>query len=98
MSEATETPASLPAPTVEASPIEAPATGTPPAESAIVESSSSKQKPSLEALIAQATAQYSLKNYSGAADLYAQASNMQAELNGEMSIKNAEILYLYGRS
>ncbi|KAI9749280.1 MAG: hypothetical protein M4579_006929 [Chaenotheca gracillima] len=49
-------------------------------------------------LIAQATREYSSKNYSAASDLYAQASELQAELNGETSTDNAELLYLYGRS
>ncbi|KAI9846681.1 MAG: hypothetical protein M1837_003736 [Sclerophora amabilis] len=49
-------------------------------------------------LIAQATREYSIKNYGAASDLYAQASELQAELNGETSTDNAELLYLYGRS
>src|SRR5438552_18337451 len=97
MSEPMETQAPMPEPVVEAPRAET-AVGTTPTELVGAESSSSKPMPSLDALIAQGTAQYSLKNYSAAADLYAQASDIQAELNGEMSPKNAEILYLYGRS
>jgi HAT1-interacting factor 1 len=44
-----------------------------------------------------AALQYSLKNYNGAADLYSEATEIQAELNGEMAPENAELLYLYGR-
>lgn len=55
-------------------------------------------KVSLADLCAKGTAHYAHKNYTEAADLYAQASEMQAELNGEMSPDNAEILFLYGRS
>ncbi|RDL37543.1 Uncharacterized protein BP5553_04976 [Venustampulla echinocandica] len=55
-------------------------------------------KVSLADLCAKGTAQYAHKNYEDAADLYARASELQAELNGEMSPDNAEILFLYGRS
>ena len=48
-------------------------------------------------LIAQATLKYSIKEYSAAAELYSQATELQAELNGEMSPKNADLLYAYGR-
>lgn len=55
-------------------------------------------KVSLADLCAKGTAQYAHKNYEAAADIYAHASELQAELNGEMSPDNAEILFLYGRS
>ncbi|TVY21729.1 NASP-related protein sim3 [Lachnellula arida] len=55
-------------------------------------------KVSLADICAKGTAQYAHKNYEEAADLYARASELQAELNGEMSPDNAEILFLYGRS
>jgi hypothetical protein len=55
-------------------------------------------KVSLADLCAKGTAQYARKNYEHAADLFARASELQAELNGEMSPDNAEILFLYGRS
>jgi len=55
-------------------------------------------KVSLADLCAKGTAQYAHKNYEEASDLYARASELQAELNGEMSPENAEILFLYGRS
>lgn len=51
----------------------------------------------LQDLIAQATLKYSVKNYSAAAELYSQATELQAELNGEMSPQNADLLYQYGR-
>lgn len=53
---------------------------------------------SLADLSARATALYALKNYEEAAGIYAQAAEMQAEMNGEMSPENAEILFLYGRT
>lgn len=55
-------------------------------------------KVSLADLTAKASALYLQKNYEEAAEVYAQASEMQAELNGEMSPENADILFLYGRS
>lgn len=51
----------------------------------------------LTQLKASATKEYSLKNYTAAADLYSEATELQAEVNGEMSPQNAELLYAYGR-
>ena len=55
-------------------------------------------KAKLTDLTAQAARQYSMKDYDTASDLYAQATELQAELNGEMAVENADLLYLYGRS
>jgi HAT1-interacting factor 1 len=51
----------------------------------------------LTELISSANLQYSLKRYDAAAEIYSQATEMQATLNGEMVPANAELLYLYGR-
>ena len=51
----------------------------------------------LEDLTAQATAKYAIKDYRAAAELYSRATELQAEINGEMSTKNADLLYYYGR-
>ena len=51
----------------------------------------------LEDVKAQATARYSVKDYEAAAELYSQASELQDQLNGEMSPLNADLLYAYGR-
>ncbi|KAF2154934.1 hypothetical protein K461DRAFT_217226, partial [Myriangium duriaei CBS 260.36] len=51
----------------------------------------------LSNLKASATKEYSLKNYGAAADLYSEATEIQATVNGEMSPQNAELLYAYGR-
>ena len=51
----------------------------------------------LEDLIAQATSKYSLKDYNAAAELYSQATELQANTYGEMFIGNADLLYAYGR-
>jgi HAT1-interacting factor 1 len=53
---------------------------------------------SLADLCARAAAQYTLRDYETAAELYSRATEMQAEINGEMSPENAEILFLYGRT
>ena len=54
-------------------------------------------KERLKDLIAQATALYAVKDYSPAAELYSQATELQAELDGEMNPDNAELLYNYGK-
>ncbi|KAL8720998.1 MAG: hypothetical protein Q9225_002238 [Loekoesia sp. 1 TL-2023] len=51
----------------------------------------------LNKLIAQATSKYSVKDYDAAAEFYSQATELQAELNGEMAAGNADLLYAYGR-
>ena len=51
----------------------------------------------LSDLVAQATLKYSIKDYNSAAEFYSQATELQAELNGEMSSQNADLLYAYGR-
>jgi HAT1-interacting factor 1 len=53
---------------------------------------------SLADLCAKGTSQYAQKHYEEAADYYARASELQAEVNGEMDPQNAEVLFLYGRS
>lgn len=52
----------------------------------------------LEELTKAAELQYSLKNYSTAADLYGDATTIQAKLNGEMAPRNADLLFYYGRA
>lgn len=79
-----------------AEPIEPPTTLS--EQSAAAMEAFNSVKVSLADLCAQGTAKYARKQYEEAADLYARASELQAELNGEMSPENAEILFLYGRS
>ncbi|KAK6360568.1 hypothetical protein TWF730_006707 [Orbilia blumenaviensis] len=52
----------------------------------------------LAAVSAEAAKEYAHKNYSKAAELYAQAAELQAVINGEENPQNADLLYLYGRS
>ncbi|KAK6841587.1 hypothetical protein PG987_002447 [Apiospora arundinis] len=54
-------------------------------------------KVSLADLTAKAGSLYVQKKYDEASEVFAQAAEMQAEFNGEMSPDNADILYLYGR-
>lgn len=51
----------------------------------------------LRNLTALATFKYSIKGYNAAAELYSQATELQAEINGELSSENADLLYAYGR-
>jgi HAT1-interacting factor 1 len=57
-----------------------------------------RTKEKLEELSSAAALQYSLKNFSAAAESYAYASEIQAELNGDMAPENAELLFYYGRA
>ncbi|KAI3395471.1 hypothetical protein diail_1257 [Diaporthe ilicicola] len=79
------------------------ATGTATPQSAIsiplnAEQRTLSLKVSLADLTARASGLYAQKKFDEAAEVYAQAAEMQAEMNGEMSPENAEILFLYGRS
>ncbi|KAK4498006.1 hypothetical protein PRZ48_010662 [Zasmidium cellare] len=51
----------------------------------------------LDQLKASATHQYSLKKYDKAAEYYSEAAAVQDEINGEMALENADLLYQYGR-
>ena len=66
-------------------------------QNAHVQTDNTFHSESLESLIAQATARYAQKDYKAAAELYSQCAQLQAELNGEMSTENADLLYSYGR-
>ncbi|WEW55618.1 hypothetical protein PRK78_001049 [Emydomyces testavorans] len=44
-----------------------------------------------------ASAKEAIKDYESAADLYSQAAQLQAEINGEMAIENVDLLYSYGK-
>lgn len=59
--------------------------------------SDDESKAQLEAFTAEATLKYSIKDYDAAAELYSQATELQAQRNGEMSPLNADLLYAYGR-
>ncbi|KAG6117010.1 hypothetical protein E4U14_008172 [Claviceps sp. LM454 group G7] len=55
-------------------------------------------KVSLADLSARGTALYAQRQYEDAAEVFSQASVLQAELNGETAPENADILFHYGRS
>jgi HAT1-interacting factor 1 len=57
-----------------------------------------KTKEKVDELTQAASLHYSTKNFSAAADNYADAVEIQAELNGEMAPENAELLFYYGRA
>jgi HAT1-interacting factor 1 len=77
-----------------------PATGTvTPALSAMEpEQAEHSLRVTLAELCAKGAALSTQKNYEEAAEVYSRATEMQAEMNGEMSPENAEILFLYGRA
>lgn len=52
----------------------------------------------LDDLIACAAAKDAAKDFNSASELYSQATELQAELNGELSPENADLLYAYGKS
>lgn len=52
----------------------------------------------LDDLIARAAAKDATKDHNLASELYSQATEIQAELNGELSPENADLLYSYGKS
>ncbi|KAM3519949.1 hypothetical protein MY4038_009619 [Beauveria bassiana] len=56
------------------------------------------KKVTLADLSAKGSALYAHKNYEEAAEVFSRASNLQAELNGELAPENADILFHYGRS
>lgn len=56
-----------------------------------------ESKAQLEHFTAEATAKYAIKDYDAAAELYSQATELQARINGELSPRNADLLYAYGR-
>ncbi|KAG5972823.1 hypothetical protein E4U58_006099 [Claviceps cyperi] len=55
-------------------------------------------KVTLADLSARGTTLYAQRQYEDAAEVFSQASVLQAELNGETAPENAEILFHYGRS
>ncbi|ODQ50077.1 hypothetical protein SAICODRAFT_73611 [Saitoella complicata NRRL Y-17804] len=52
----------------------------------------------LDSLLAQASKLYALRSYPEAADKFAEAAALSAEIHGEGSVENADVLFLYGRA
>lgn len=52
----------------------------------------------LDDLVARAAAKDASKDHNAASELYSQATELQAALNGELSPENADLLYAYGKS
>ncbi|KAL2844305.1 hypothetical protein BJY01DRAFT_189266 [Aspergillus pseudoustus] len=55
-------------------------------------------KEQLDTLIKRAAAKDLIKDYNAAAELYSEATELQAKLNGEMSLDNADLLFAYGKA
>lgn len=60
--------------------------------------SEQEKRVQLDDLIARAAAKDATKDHESASELYSQATELQAELNGELSLENADLLYAYGKS
>ncbi|KAJ9484202.1 hypothetical protein VN97_g9178 [Penicillium thymicola] len=60
--------------------------------------SEQEKRTQLDDLIARAAAKDATKDHDSASELYSQATELQAELNGELSPDNADLLYAYGKS
>jgi HAT1-interacting factor 1 len=55
-------------------------------------------KEQLNALTKRAAAKDLIKDYNAAVELYSEATELQAKLNGEMSLDNADLLFAYGKA
>ncbi|KAG8677106.1 hypothetical protein FPOAC2_03221 [Fusarium poae] len=76
-----------------------PSVGTPNTDFLIAnDQDPNSKKVTLADLSAKGAALYAHRNYEEAAEVFSRASILQAELNGEISPDNAEILFHYGRS
>ncbi|KAJ5757839.1 uncharacterized protein N7511_006533 [Penicillium nucicola] len=62
------------------------------------ELSAQEQQAHLKDLVARASAKDATRDHNAASELYSQATELQAELNGELSPENADLLYAYGKS
>ena len=56
------------------------------------------QQARLQELITRAAAKDAIKDFNAAAELYSEATELQVELNGEMSLDNADLLFAYGKA
>lgn len=73
-------------------------TSNPTPEANAPEKSPQELRSRLEDLKTQAAAKDAVKDYNAAAELYSEATELQAEVNGEMSVDNADLLYAYGKA
>lgn len=62
------------------------------------ETSPEELRARLADLTEKAAAKDAIRDYEAAAELYSQATEIQAKLNGEMAVENAELLYAYGKA
>ncbi|KAJ5101477.1 hypothetical protein NUU61_003699 [Penicillium alfredii] len=63
-----------------------------------ITSPTTSKRDQLDDLITRAAAKDATKDHNSASELYSQATELQAELNGELSSDNADLLYAYGKS
>lgn len=69
-----------------------------PTMSQAPEATGKDKRTQLDDLIARAAAKDATRDHTSATELYSQATELQAELNGELSPENADLLYAYGKS
>lgn len=62
------------------------------------ETSQEELRARLADLTEKAAAKDAIRDYEAAAELYSQATEIQAQLNGEMAVENADLLYAYGKA
>lgn len=62
------------------------------------EQSAENPRAKLADLTARAATKDAIKDFESAAELYSQATELQAELNGELSSDNADLLFAYGKA
>ncbi|EAU34682.1 conserved hypothetical protein [Aspergillus terreus NIH2624] len=70
----------------------------PESEQPPVEKTAEDTQERLDDLIARAAAKDAVKDFNAAAELYSEATELQANLKGEMSPGNADLLYSYGKA
>lgn len=73
-------------------------TARPESNTAPMTNSAEEQRTRLGELVTRAAAKDAIKDYNAAAELYSEATELQAELNGEMSLDNADLLFAYGKA
>lgn len=56
------------------------------------------QRARLQELVTRAAAKDAIKDFNAAAEFYSEATELQVELNGEMSLDNADLLFAYGKA
>lgn len=73
-------------------------TERPGSNTAPMTNNAEEQRTRLGELVTRAAAKDAIKDHNAAAELYSEATELQADLNGEMSLDNADLLFAYGKA